>query len=412
MIIGMLTDILTPFQLYLLPAFEIIFSIWFIWLPVILVVVFFHIWVSYKRREYHFNQGFLLLEIKLPKEITRSPKAMETVLGVFHQKGGETTFIDRYINGQTRAWFSLEIVSIEGQVHFYVWMRKRFKNLVESQLYAQYPNVEVHEVEDYTLPIKSDPDTNTVWGCEFDLTKPDAYPIKTYVDYGLDKDPDEEFKVDPLVSFIEFLGSIGKGEQIWLQIIVRANKKEKRKSGTLFGTTDWTEEAEKEIEKLREKSFIAFKGEERRQAAQTEGTKTAIAAIERSLGKLAFDCGMRGLYIAEKDRFNPINITGLTGFPKAFSWQDLNGFKPARGLTDFDYPWQDYGDRRKNRVKSQLIDAYKRRAYYHPPHTSPAFVLTTEELATLFHFPGQVAATPSFTRIPSKKAEAPSNLPI
>lgn len=407
----MIGDVLTPLKLYIGPAFGIIFSTWFIWLPIALAVGFFYIWVNYKRREFHFKQGSTLLEVRLPREVSRSPKAMETVLGVFHQTGGERTFIDKYINGKTRAWFSLEIVSIEGNVRFFIWMRKNFKDLVESQIYAQYPTVEIYEVEDYTLPAFSDPNTNTIWGCEFELTKPDAYPIKTYVDYGLDKDPDEEFKVDPLVSFIEFLGSVGKGEQVWLQIIVRANKKEKRKPGTWFGTTDWKEEARQEIKKLREEGFITFEGEERRQPSQTEGTKQAISAIERSLSKLAFDCGMRGLYIADKDKFNPINITGLIGSTKAFSWQDLNGFRPARGLTVFDYPWQDYGDKLKNKIKAKLLDAYKRRAYFFPPHKSPPFVLTTEELATLFHFPGQVAATPTFSRIPSRKAEPPSNLP-
>lgn len=408
----MFGELLTPFRLYLLPALELVFSLWFLWLPVIAIFGFGYIWLSFKRREFHFNQGSVLLEVKLPREITRSPRAMETVLEAFYQTAGEGTWIDRYIKGQTRAWFSLEIVSIGGQVHFFIWMRKKFKDFIESHIYAQYPTVEIYEVEDYTLPFSSQPDVNSVWGCEYKLSKPDPYPIKTYVDYGLDKDPDEEFKIDPLVSLIEFLGSVKKGQQIWIQIIIRANKKEKRKVGTWFGTTDWREEAKDEIKKLREEGFIKFEGEDRRSPALTEGTKDTISAIERSLGKLAFDVGMRGIYIASKDTFDPINITGLTGFIKAFSSQDLNGFKPARGLTVFDYPWQDYGDIRKNKVKAELMDAYKRRSYFYPPYKEDPFVLTTEELATLFHFPGSIAATPTFGRVPSRKAEAPSNLPI
>ena len=35
-----------------------------------------------------------------------------------------------------------------------------------------------------------------------------------------------------------------------------------------------------------------------------------------------------------------------------------------------------------------------------------------EELATLYHLPGAVATTPTLTRIPSKKSEAPANLPV
>ena len=59
-----------------------------------------------------------------------------------------------------------------------------------------------------------------------------------------------------------------------------------------------------------------------------------------------------------------------------------------------------------------MLDAYKRRSYFFKPHKTPHFVLNAEELATLFHFPGQVAAAPTLTRIGSKKMEAPANLPI
>ena len=38
-------------------------------------------------------------------------------------------------------------------------------------------------------------------------------------------------------------------------------------------------------------------------------------------------------------------------------------------------------------------------------------VMTTEELATMFHLPGKVAVTPTLGRIPSTRGEAPPNLP-
>ena len=40
------------------------------------------------------------------------------------------------------------------------------------------------------------------------------------------------------------------------------------------------------------------------------------------------------------------------------------------------------------------------------------FVLNTEELATLWHFPGQILKVPTLTRIESKEASPPPNLPI
>ena len=67
--------------------------------------------------------------------------------------------------------------------------------------------------------------------------------------------------------------------------------------------------------------------------------------------------------------------------------------------------------------KRDLLHAYKLRSFFELPYKNfgglKPFILTTEELATIFHFPsGIVSQTPTLTRVPSKKSEAPSNLPI
>ena len=46
--------------------------------------------------------------------------------------------------------------------------------------------------------------------------------------------------------------------------------------------------------------------------------------------------------------------------------------------------------------------------YQHPE----TFVLNVEELATLWHFPGQILKVPTLTRIESKEASPPPNLPV
>src|SRR5690606_13660769 len=102
---------------------------------------------------------------------------------------------------------------------------------------------------DYTLFFKYDKDAISLWGAEFDLTKPPSYPIKTYFDYGLQANPKEELKVDPLISTLEFLGSISRGEQIWIQILIQAHKT-KRKPGSFFYLTKIQDEAEQTINDL------------------------------------------------------------------------------------------------------------------------------------------------------------------
>lgn len=389
-----------------------------LWGPIVFGLLFYQTWLSYVRAKYIQNEEHILLEVTLPKEQAKAPDAMELVLHALHQTSVPGKFIGKYWEGRVQAWFSLELVSIEGNIHMFIWTPEFFKDIIEFNIYAQYPEVEVSEVPDYTNFIKFDNDNFELWGAEFTLTKDDPYPLKTYVDYGFTGGIDEEEQVDPLTPIIEYLGSARRGEQIWIQILVQGHK-EKKKSGSFFKTTDWQSEGEKLINKLMKRdpdSKLPESGKDDDSIplspSLSEREQDTIKAIERNISKPGFDCGIRGLYIAEAGKFRVVNIPGLIGSFKQFNAKGRNGFKPTRGMTQFDYPWQDYKNWRKNRVRRRLFDAYRRRSYFHPPYKRKPFVLSAEELATLFHFPGQVAQTPSFRRIESKKSQPPSDLPV
>ena len=67
------------------------------------------------------------------------------------------------------------------------------------------------------------------------------------------------------------------------------------------------------------------------------------------------------------------------------------------------------------RYAKQMLDAYRTRSFFYLPFRNwkvKPLILTVEELATMYHFPGKVVTTPTFGRIPSKKVEAPANLLI
>lgn len=385
-----------------------------VWVPLAALITWFDRWLAYKRREYIKSQGGILIEIRIPREMAKSPVAMETFLLSLHQTG-VGSLLDAYLKGRVRPWFSLELVSIGGSVHFYMWLHPKFKNLIETQLYAQFPNIEVHEVPDYALKVNYDPGKYKFgWIGQFALTKADAYPIKTYIDYGLHTDPKEEFKVDPIVPLLEFLGSLKKGEQAWIQILVQGHTKEGLKYGRIFTKPDWKSGIQKEIEDIFKKGNP--KGTDKPNFnGLTQSQKDVITAIERSASKTPFDAMIRGAYIAEVDAFDPNNIGGFLGSFKQFGSNTLNGFRPGFSAAAYDYPWQDFRGKKKIDNEQKLLEAYKRRSFFNPPfkhfHANP-FILTTEELATIYHFPGEVARTPTLSRLPSKKAEAPSNLPV
>jgi hypothetical protein len=367
------------------------------WLPVLLVFIFWKVWLSYVRADWVSRLKWILLEVRLPKEVFKTPVAMELVLNGLQQPSGGNKW-DQYWKGRVPDWFSFEIVSIEGTIRVYIRCLSKYKNIIEAHIYSQYPEAIIGESSDYTenMPWSNDSGIS-LWGSEFTLTQPDPYPIKTYTDYGMDKGyVDEKQRIETMAPTLEFLGSMGKGEQTWIQILVRATRGE-----------GWKAEGKELIEKLMQR-----KSPEEKAPRLTKGETDIISAIERSISKPAFEVGIRGLYFAEEGKFNPANITALLSTFKQYSSHNLNGFKPGWGLTKLDYPWDDFMDIRKKSMLNSLFNAYRLRSYFYPPYEHKPFVLNIEELATIFHFPSGVAETPTLTRVDSKRSEPPANLPV
>ena len=119
----------------------------------VLALIAHSFWLHYARANFISGIEWVLLEIIPPRDVVRSPKAMELFItnALYHwsNKGG----LETYWQGAVWFWFSLEIASIDGQVHFYVRTPSRVKSLIETQMYAQFPQAQIKEVEDYTLAV-------------------------------------------------------------------------------------------------------------------------------------------------------------------------------------------------------------------------------------------------------------------
>ena len=402
---------------------DFIFFILPIIIPVLLLILLFNLWVDYARSKFISEQENVLLKIIPPRDVFKTPAAMELVIEAFYQTAGESDFRKKYWKGGVRAWFSLEMVSNGGIVNFYIWTRKAFVRYIQSQLHAQYPGIEVSESEDYSEKIDYLSGDYKLWGLEYELTDADPIPIKTYIDYNLDKVAKEEEKVDPITSTLEYLASLKPGESAWLQILIRAHKKEDKDPNKWFGKTDnWKNNANKEIKKIREDSFFEFEGADniQKMPMATKGQNEKIAAIERSISKTPFDVGMRGIYLAEKDIFDPVNIGAIVSSFKHYSSSSLNGFKPGikTSVTD----WKDPFGYELKRIEHEILDAYRERGYFWRDFRKnwwsfckekrKVFILNSEELATIFHLPGTVSQTPSVERVQSKRQDPPAELPI
>jgi hypothetical protein len=405
------------------------------WLPFLLGKMCFFLWHHYVEERFIGGIEWVVLEIQLPRIMTKTPLAMELFLSnaLYHQsgKGGW----ESYWQGAVHFWYSLELVSIDGQVHFFIRTPTRIRKLVETQLYAQFPQVRVFEVPDYTeeIPRYTNDGPFYMWGCEYALEKHDAWMIKTYKDFGLDKASDkEELKTDPMSGVLEFLGALDRGEQVWIQIIVRFSKKTYHTHGTFAHHHDFYEEAEIYwTEYLKNWTKVSDTGvrEIRMNPVEEADLKRAF----EKTGKLVFDTGIRLVVLGDKskvsaDTFNNTRRASRLMF-RQYADKSSNALVRVNS-TQFDYGvWADPFNKRSERLKHYMLTYYKLRTLFHPPllrtsnrtsilkyffQSDPpkVSVLSTEELATIFHFPGMVSETPSYQRIESKTAKPPSNLPM
>lgn len=386
-----------------------------LWLPVVLFFLFFETWMDFIHTQFDIEQGRVTLEILIPEEINKSPLAMELVLAHLYQTASPDNLVQTYWDGKNPPTFSLEIVSEGGSVHFYVNVpRKKFKNIIETQLYSQYPGIEVRELPiDYMAEIDPKLEEFDGFAIHFGKKKPGYYPIKTYIDYGLDKNPKEEEKIDPLTQMIEMLSHIGPHERIWIQILISAHRAEGFKTGSLSAKADWEQDVMKEINKLAgrgadKKAPLELEGMVR----LTEGERDVIKALERSFSKTPFNTYIHAYYAAKKGHFLPGERIGAI----ITSWSQykdarLNSFG-LKWRTDVDWPWwQDPKGTKRQQMKVSDLEYIKRRRHKKRNPGDESSIMTNEELATIFHLPGKVALTPTLGRIPSARAEAPPNLP-
>lgn len=387
-----------------------------LWIALITKKTFTFFWLHYVQHQFTSlpdKQG-TLLEIRIPREIAHSPKAMELVYDALHFRIQMATKFMTHWRGHIRPWYSIEIISNrKGELKFYIWCWKSLVEQVEAAFYAQYPTIQlVPAEEDYARAYLREKGNNTkninCWGMTYMLEKSDAYPIRTYYDYELDKDPKAEYKHDPLVTMLEQLSAHEDYEQFWMQIMIQPEWNE-----------GWKATIKTEMQKIYDatkKPFTDAAGNKQHGYAQLKPMQfDIIRAMERSTMKLGFFTSIRSMYITDK-QYNSHNSQTISRIFIPIGSVDTPYFNnialdPVKHTSGFDFPWEFWFGRRDTRVQ-QLWDAWIARSAFAPPHIEDPMILTSEELATVFHIPGEEAKALGIKRVESKQKGAPPNLPI
>lgn len=393
------------------------------------LVKFFYLWwlrweIWYKKRKW------IVLEVIPPGEIEKPYRAMEdfynTAWGVYDKPNWR----ERECEGEfpiAPFWFSIEIVSWEGKIHFYFRIEQANRRLIESALYAHYPEIEIKQVPDYLLKLPKNLPTQEwdLYGEDFVFLKPDPYPIKTYKFFEQRPEDLEVKKLDPIYSFLESASCLKEGEIYIFQIIIspilnidipwidqgreiadQIAKRPKKEKGpkTLFGHIFRTLFPPKKEPEPKEIIPPEMK--------LTPGEREILSAIEEKISKTAFKVNLRGVYIYKKTAFNKAHRALARSYLSHFATENLNKIIHwGKTRTRIHY-W--FRKRRlylrKKRMFEFLVERFPPR---YPKLVGPGnLILNSEELATIFHFPLQARKLPpTVPRVEFKRGEPPTSLP-
>ncbi len=360
---------------------------------------------------------------------------MEQVFMAIHAvRNSASDFQEWWWEGEVPMWFSCEAVSFGGEVHFYMRVPQIRRNHIEAALYAQYPDIEVIETEDYIdrLPPTYDDFEKAgykIFGNELILDKPDFYPITTYVDFEAVQ---TEKELDPVSALLETLSRLKPQEHIWLQIVIRPKVDQ--------FITGWHKAGEKEIDKIKERSgkrkmfnpqfgeFIMID--------RSPGDLELMKNIDRKIQKPAFDVIIRYFYAAPPEVFaHSFGRRSILMAMNQYASETYNKFRhniKAWTLVKFWYWPHIFPGLRGYWRKVDFYQKYRERAMYTETFAgallrmrlfdwglTPRKIwmsrnsLNVEELATIFHPPTHIVLTgPLIKREESRKMGPPAGLRI
>ncbi len=390
-------------------------------------------YVQYIREVFKRRTPYVLLKIGVPQLNEQSMKAVEQIFVHLYGSLDGPTMEELYWDGFVQENFSFEIVSDGGYITFYVRVATKYREMLEAAFYAQYPDALLTEAEDYTKEIKPEmfiEEKVKAWGSELVLAHEDVEPIKGYPawEHGL-----VGRSVDPLASILEVMARLQPGEKWWLQMIAQPVEH-----------TDFRERAAKAMNAVIEPGSdaaspnavdktldvpVKFLGAVHdqiwpgdyttaEQAAQEGGKRLYlvepereyVSELDRKMSRWPFNTKIRWMYIAKPNLFDPSKgRKGMYGALQQLRF--INWFEEGKNTrVDKNALWwrkffQKYRLKRRAR---RMFWAYRSRDMERGEHNG--FILCTEELATVFHFPQIEVRAPFVTRATARGVEPPTEL--
>lgn len=298
--------------------------------------------------------NMVFFEVTLPRdneiEIPAAEQMFSNLAGLY--RGGLFHFLKR------QASLSLEIVADSKEIRFIVACPKEVRSYVEKQIHGSYPVAEIAEIPEYN-PFEKE---GFVSMAKLITTGPTYYSIQTY------KDLEED--VDPLNNITSALSKLNEDETIVVQICISPAGPHWQAKGQRVVFKSKNVDPEKQHYVLDEK---------------------IVEGINKKIAKLGFYAVVRIVATAKDAVTAEMHCLNSAQSFEQFSVPHLASFRDSR-------IW----------VKKWFMHDF---LYRHTPRLLHNTVLSTEELATLFHFPGKKVPTPNLKWLLAKTGAPPQNLP-
>ena len=367
----------------------------------------------------------VLLRLKVPRLNTRGPIAFEQVLASLHG------LLVKAVQKTEKETISFELVNLRGKIYFYIVVPSHLKTLISSQIYSQYPEVEIEEVPEYFT--KSLVDKKNVLVATLRPKEPWVFPFKRHPQFEDKLNQKLEDPIGPITSSLTHL--YNKTDTAVIQFVIspvapRWNIVAQKTLRRFFGGGPWQWDwframyqwarlnPDKKTRILKApiwglilflfgwsgmkklSSEDMFGGEEEDdqsldRESQTSGRhdrETVFSASFDKLTRLNFATNIRMLYVhSDPDTMHAESkIREVAGTFQQFSLPQMNHF----GVSTL----------ARNTNSSQFQNIIRRR------QKNP-FVLSQEELATIYHLPTETVTTAGISWVDSVKLEAPNDLP-
>lgn len=316
--------------------------------------------------------------------------AMEQLLGTLSNVKDKSLFLKRFIYGEPHIALELAQPANSEEILFYMAVPKKFRESIEKQVHSYFPEASIENVSDYTI---FSPGSYTA-AAVLALKNTHAVPIVTY----------EDMNVDPLNEISNALSKLHDFEEgAVIQLILRPAGTSWRNAGKNIAHKMQQGKRLKEaygesvLLKIFREVFKVLQNKPKKEddsadesVQLTPEEQELIKDIERKSSKVGFRVNIRILASAKTQQRADEVLSHLENSFSQFENADANNFiiksRTKNKRVAYDYIFRNFD------MESTMI-------------------LSTEEIASIFHFPISTTETPKIKWLKAGAAPPPLNIP-